>query len=39
MKLFVRAGLARMALPGARGARLTEQIFAPITGARQYVVN
>jgi AcrR family transcriptional regulator len=33
MKLFVRAGLARMALPGARGARLTEQIFAPITAA------
>jgi len=32
MKLFVRAGLAGMALPGARGARLTEQIFAPITG-------
>jgi AcrR family transcriptional regulator len=31
MKLFVRAGLAGMALPGARGARLTEQIFAPIT--------
>jgi AcrR family transcriptional regulator len=32
LKLFVRAGLAGMALPGARGARLTEQIFAPITG-------
>jgi AcrR family transcriptional regulator len=31
LKLFVRAGLAGMALPGARGARLTEQIFAPIT--------
>ena len=33
MKLFVRAGLAGMALPGARGARLTDQIFAPITAA------
>jgi AcrR family transcriptional regulator len=33
VKLFVRAGLAGMALPGARGARLTEQIFAPITAA------
>ena len=32
VKLFVRAGLAGMALPGARGAKLTEQIFAPITG-------
>ena len=32
LKLFVRAGLAGMALPGARGAKLTEQIFAPITG-------
>jgi AcrR family transcriptional regulator len=31
LKLFVRAGLAGMPLPGARGARLTEQIFAPIT--------
>jgi len=31
LKLFVRAGLAGMALPGARGAKLTEQIFAPVT--------
>jgi AcrR family transcriptional regulator len=31
LKLFVRAGLAGMPLPGARGARLTDQIFAPIT--------
>jgi AcrR family transcriptional regulator len=31
LRLFVRAGLAGMAQPGARGARLTEQIFAPIT--------
>jgi AcrR family transcriptional regulator len=31
LRLFVRAGLAGMALPGARGARLTEQIFAPVT--------
>lgn len=32
LKLFVRAGLAAMPLPGVRGARLTDQIFAPITG-------
>jgi len=30
VRLFVHAGLAGRSLPGARGARLTERIFAPV---------
>lgn len=33
LRLFVQAGLAGRPLPGVRGARLTDQIFAPVVSA------